>query len=61
MKKFEGLLFCTDLDGTLYASDGTVPKANLEAIEYFNKNGGKFTFVTGRNHPSGTGPCVHCL
>ena len=48
MKKFDGLLFCTDLDGTLYASDGTVPKANLEAIEYFKSEGGLFTFITGR-------------
>ena len=23
---------------------------NIEAIKYFNENGGKFTFITGRNH-----------
>lgn len=48
MKKFEGMLFCTDLDGTLYASDKTVSKQNLDAIEYFKAEGGRFTFITGR-------------
>ena len=48
MKKFEGLLFCTDLDGTLFTSDKTVSKQNLEAIEYFKSQGGLFTFVSGR-------------
>lgn len=48
MKKFEGMLFCTDLDGTLYSSDKTVSKENLEAIEYFKSEGGLFTFITGR-------------
>lgn len=48
MNKFKGLLFCTDLDGTLYSSRHTVSKQNLEAIEYFKSEGGLFTFVTGR-------------
>ena len=48
MKKFEGILFCTDLDGTLFRNDKTVSKENLEAIEYFKAEGGLFTFVTGR-------------
>ena len=48
MKKFEGMLFCTDLDGTLYADDKTVSRENLEAIEYFKSEGGTFTFITGR-------------
>ncbi len=48
MKKFEGKLFCTDLDGTLYKSDKTVSKQNLDAIEYFKSEGGLFTFITGR-------------
>lgn len=48
MKKFEGMLFCTDLDGTLYSSDKTVSKQNLEAIGYFKAEGGLFTFITGR-------------
>ncbi len=48
MKKFEGMLFCTDLDGTLYADDKTVSRENLDAIEYFKSRGGLFTFITGR-------------
>lgn len=48
MKKFEGMLFCTDLDGTLYSNDKTVSKENLDAIEYFKSEGGLFTFITGR-------------
>jgi len=48
LKKFEGLLFCTDLDGTLYKNDKTVSPQNLEAIEYFKSEGGRFTFITGR-------------
>ncbi len=48
MKKFEGLLLATDLDGTLLKNDKSISKENLEAIEYFKANGGKFTFITGR-------------
>ena len=48
MKKFEGCLICTDLDGTLFRSDKTVSKENIDAIEYFKSEGGFFTFVTGR-------------
>lgn len=52
MKKFEGILFCTDLDGTLYKNDKTVSKENLDAIEYFKSEGGLFTFITGRTPPT---------
>ena len=48
MKKFEGLLICTDLDGTLLRNDKSISKENLEAIEYFKSEGGYFTIVTGR-------------
>lgn len=48
MKKFSGILFCTDLDGTLYRDDKTISKENLDAIEYFKSEGGLFTFITGR-------------
>ena len=48
MGKFDGILFCTDLDGTLYKNDKTVSIENLEAIEYFKSEGGLFTFITGR-------------
>ena len=48
MKKFEGILLLTDLDGTLLRDDKSVSKENLDAIEYFKENGGLFTIVTGR-------------
>lgn len=48
MKKFEGILICTDLDGTLLKNDKTVSRKNLDAIEYFKSEGGYFTFITGR-------------
>ncbi|MBQ8345430.1 MAG: HAD family phosphatase [Clostridia bacterium] len=47
-KKFEGMLICTDLDGTLLRRDKSISKENLEAIEYFKAEGGVFTFITGR-------------
>ena len=48
MGKFDGILICTDLDGTLLRKDKSVSKENIEAIEYFKKEGGLFTFITGR-------------
>lgn len=48
MKKFEGILICTDLDGTLLNSQSRISPENLAAIEYFKKEGGLFTFITGR-------------
>ena len=48
MKKFEGILICTDLDGTLLRDDKSISKENLDAIEYFKSEGGLFTFITGR-------------
>ena len=48
MGKFDGILICTDLDGTLLRNDKTISDENREAIEYFKREGGYFTFVTGR-------------
>lgn len=48
MKRFEGILFCSDLDGTLLRKDQTVSAENRKAIEHFKAEGGLFTFVTGR-------------
>ncbi len=48
MSKFNGVLICTDLDGTLLRNDNTISNENLNAIEYFKQEGGIFTFVTGR-------------
>ena len=46
MGKFDGILICTDLDGTLLKNDKSVSEENLRAIEYFKREGGRFTFVT---------------
>ena len=48
MGKFDGILICTDLDGTLYKNDKTISKENKDAIDYFKREGGYFTFITGR-------------
>ena len=48
MGKFSGVLICTDLDGTLYRNDKTISQENREAIDYFKREGGFFTFITGR-------------
>lgn len=48
MGKFDGILICTDLDGTLLKNDKTISDENIKAIEYFKSEGGFFTFVTGR-------------
>ena len=38
MGKFDGILICTDLDGTLYKNDKTISDKNKEAIEYLSMN-----------------------
>lgn len=49
MKIFDGILICTDLDGTLFQSGGRgISEENAQAIRYFQENGGIFTFITGR-------------
>lgn len=48
MGKFDGILLCTDLDDTLLKTDKSVSKGNLDAIEYFKREGGLFAFATGR-------------
>lgn len=50
MGKFDGLLICSDYDGTL-AYKGSVSEENFEAIRYFREHGGSFTLATGR-YPS---------
>lgn len=49
MGKFDNILICTDLDGTLLSSDKSVSDENKKAIEYFMAEGGYFTFATGRS------------
>ena len=48
MKKFEGIVLCSDLDGTILENETTIHPENLEALAYFRKHGGKFTVATGR-------------
>ena len=48
MGKFEGVLLCTDLDGTILRDDKSISAENLQAIEYFKAEDGLFTIVTGR-------------
>ncbi len=48
MGRFDGILICTDLDGTLLQRDKSVLEKDAAAIEYFKAEGGLFTFVTGR-------------
>ena len=48
MGKFDSILICTDVDGTLLNSNNEISAENKNAIEYFKNNGGMFTFVTGR-------------
>ena len=49
MGKFDKILICTDLDGTLLKKDKSISEENKKAIEYFKSEGGYFTFVTGRS------------
>lgn len=51
MGLFSDILLTVDFDRTLTATDSTIPKRNLEAIEYFIANGGAFTVNTGRSLP----------
>ncbi|WP_235832677.1 Cof-type HAD-IIB family hydrolase [Acetivibrio mesophilus] len=48
VKKFQGLMLISDLDGTLLNSKLEVSEENIKAISYFVDNGGVFTIATGR-------------
>lgn len=50
MKKFENILIVSDMDGTFLGSGAKIVQRNLDAIERFKAEGGKFTFATGRTH-----------
>ncbi|MBO5909000.1 MAG: HAD hydrolase family protein, partial [Clostridia bacterium] len=45
---FENCLLACDVDGTLIC-ENTIPKDNIEAIEFFIKEGGHFALCTGRS------------
>ena len=53
MGKFDGVLLVTDLDSTLLNRCRRISEGNRRAIEYFEREGGLFTYVTGRT-PFGT-------
>ena len=46
---FSDILLTVDFDRTLTGPDSKIPARNLEAIDYFMKNGGAFTVNTGRS------------
>lgn len=48
MKKYEGYLIASDLDGTLINSEQGVSGQNIEAIASFIEEGGLFAIATGR-------------
>ena len=50
MGKFDGILLASDFDDTLYGWDLRIPERNLRALEYFIREGGRFTVSTGRAH-----------
>ena len=45
MENFDGVLICTDLDGTLLRNDKTISDTNIKAIEYFKSKGIEVTGV----------------
>jgi Cof subfamily protein (haloacid dehalogenase superfamily) len=48
MKKYEGYLIASDLDGTLINSEQGVSRQNIDAIASFIEAGGLFAIATGR-------------
>lgn len=47
MRRFDGILICSDWDGTLHSDDG-IHQADIAAIKHFQRNGGLFTICSGR-------------
>lgn len=60
MGKFDGLLLVSYFDDTLYDSHHRVPERNLKALDYFRRQGGRFTVATGRAHRTFS-PHVHLV
>ena len=44
---FDGYLMCVDFDGTV-AERGKIVPRNIDAIRFFEQEGGRFTICTGR-------------
>ena len=49
MGKFDGILICSDFDGTL-AHKAQISDANRDALRYFQSEGGMFVPVSGRSY-----------
>lgn len=58
MGKFDGVLLVSDFDDTLYDGQGHIGLRNLQALESFMAQGGRFTVATGRAHRT-FAPYVH--
>lgn len=52
MGKFDGVLLCSDMDGTLLDDHDLIGKKTIEALNYFTQEGGHFSLATGRTRPS---------
>ncbi|MBQ3379260.1 MAG: HAD-IIB family hydrolase [Clostridia bacterium] len=52
MKKYNGILLITDVDGTLMSKDMRVSERNRRAVSEFIREGGAFCLATGRNKNS---------
>lgn len=50
MGKFDHILIVSDMDGTFLDSTGRPAEKNIQAVEAFCREGGHFTFATGRMH-----------
>ena len=59
MGKYDGVLICSDLDGTICNSKGEISKENIDAINYFIENGGRFSLSTGRS-PQYVKKLIYC-
>jgi len=51
MKKFDKYIIVSDMDGTFLGEKSALVPKNMDAIHYFNENGGLFTLATGRDKP----------
>lgn len=50
--KFDGYLLVSDMDETLLDNNHRISDENSAAIDYFIKNGGRFTIASGRTVPA---------
>lgn len=48
MGKFDGYLIASDFDGTLKNDNGEIDRCVIDAVRYFQSEGGYFTLSTGR-------------